>query len=83
MNINLMTWFTERKLDYLPKHFIPANAYIDEERHLWILEKCTGRFYIGQKNNTEFSELMLFLLEEEIVYFEDPQEAVLYELTWS
>jgi hypothetical protein len=82
MNINLMTWFAERKLDYLPKHFIPVNAYIDEERHLWILEKCTGRFYIGHKNNTESSEF-LFLLEEEIVYFEDPQEAVLYELTWS
>lgn len=82
MKINLMTWFTERQLDYLPKHFIPANAYIDEERHLWILEKCTGRFYLGHKNNTESSEFM-FLLKEEIVYFEDPQEAVLYELTWS
>lgn len=80
MNINLMTWFTERRLDYLPKHFVRTNASLDDKRHLWILEKCTGRYYVGEPHDDE-NWVSLFL--DETVYFEDPQEAVLYELTWS
>jgi len=77
--LNLMTWFADRKLDYLPKHFIPTNTPIDDAKHLWVLEKCKGRYYIGNKESTELS----FLLHEDNIFFEDPQEAVLYELTWS
>lgn len=80
MNINLHTWFTERQMEYLPKHFVSTNTYVNEERHLWLLEKCTGRYYIGSKNN---EDEFLSLFAEEVVYFEDPHEAVLYELTWS
>lgn len=80
MNINLYTWFAERKLDFLPKHFICTNTYVDDERHLWVLEKCIGRYYIGQKYD-EGDFVALF--GEQIIYFEDPQEAVLYQLTWS
>lgn len=76
MDINLYTWFTERELDFCPKHFIATNTPVDTEKKLWILEKLNGRFYLGIKSKD-------FLMSEQYPYFEDPQEAVYYELTWS
>lgn len=81
MNINLYTWFADRKLDFLPKHFVCTNTYIDDERHQWVLEKCIGRYYIGQHFGDE--DFVTSLFSTPIIYFEDPQEAVLYKLTWS
>ena len=82
MKINLQTWFTERRLDILPEHFVVTTTPLDEKKHLWILENCTGRYYIGSKSNESNAD-WLSLFAEEFVFFEDPQEAVLYELTWS
>lgn len=80
MNINLHTWFSNRQCDYLPKHFTPTNTYVTDENHLWILEKFQGRYYIGEKQG----ETASYLLENyNVVYFEDPQEAVFFELKWS
>lgn len=76
MDINLYTWFTERELDFCPKHFIKTNTPIDIDKKLWVLEKLSGRFYVGKKTGQ-------FFLFDESIWFEDPQEAVLYELTWS
>lgn len=81
MNINLYTWYSERELDYCPKHFVPTNTSLSEENHLWIYEKTQGRFFIGSKNTHSINaDLFSF---DRYPYFEDPQEAVLYELTWS
>ena len=80
MNINLHTWFIDRQLDFLPMHFVPTNTHVDDERHLWVLEKCTGRYYIGKKQE---SNEWISLFTDPVIYFEDPQEAVLYQLTWS
>lgn len=82
MNINLLTWFSERQLDFCPKHFVQANTPISEEKHLWILQNLQGRYYIGYNTNDNDNEF-LFLLDDTYPFFEDPQEAVLYELTWS
>lgn len=79
MNINLQSWFAERHCAYLPKHFVCASTPISDEKHLWILEKCIGRYYIGQIDGTKLASL----LQDPLVYFEDPQEAIFYELTWS
>lgn len=81
MNINLMTWFSERQIDYLPKHFVATKTNWDEKKELWILEKCTGRYYVGNAESSEFLTSLFY--DDKTVYFEDPQEAVLYELTWS
>lgn len=77
--LNLMTWFSDRKLDYLPKHFVATQTPVDDDKLLWVLEYCRGRYFIGSKGAKEFD--LLFM--PETIYFEDPQEAVLYELTWS
>jgi hypothetical protein len=77
MNINLQTWFATRELDFCPKHFVKANTKLTKESKLWVLEKLSGRFFISA------SELTMFLDFEGIIYFEDPQEAVFYEIAWS
>lgn len=77
MNINFHTWFGQRELDYCPKHFIKSSTTLTKESKLWVLEKLSGRFFIST------SELNLFYDSEGIIYFEDPQEAVFYEIAWS
>jgi hypothetical protein len=76
-----MTWFSERKCEYLPKHFVPTTTLWSEEKELWALEQCTGRYYVGIYKSDEFLSQLFY--DDQIIYFEDPQEAVLYELTWS
>ena len=77
--INLMTWYANRELDFCPKHFTKCTTPISEKSKMWILEKLSGRFYL---ESIMFGE-SLFSLGEQVPYFEDPHEAVLYELTWS
>ena len=82
--INLHTWFSDRKLSYCPKHFVSTSTPVSDERMMWIYEKTQGRFYINESRpyNT-FEDLLNDISKGQQVYFEDPQEAVLYELTWS
>lgn len=79
MDINLFTWYTERELVYCPPHFIRTNTPASDEAKLWILEKCVGRFSYLRDNNNELWLKLDFTLPA----FEDPKEAILYELTWS
>jgi hypothetical protein len=76
--INIDTWNNAREVNYCPKHFTSTTAPLSEEAKLWVLERLHGRYYIGLNSyrNTIFDTTAT-------IYFEDPQEAVLYELTWS
>ncbi len=76
--INIDTWNKAREVSFCPKHFIPTSTPLNEEAKLWVLERLHGRYYIGlnAQRNTIFEQVVT-------IYFEDPQEAVLYELTWS
>jgi hypothetical protein len=73
--INLMTWFTDRKTITLPKHFIHTRAQVTDDSINWVLEKLSGRFYINSTNQ--------FWEDKRELYFEDPKEAMMYELAWS
>jgi hypothetical protein len=73
--LNLMTWFTDRKVAFLPKHFVPTKSKVTDDSINWVLEKLSGRFYI--KTSNQFWE------DTREIYFEDPKEAMVYELTWS
>lgn len=79
MNINLQTWFSTRELDFCPKHFTKCSTILSDDSKMWILEKLSGRYYF---ENKVFGDSFLYL-GEQVPRFEDPQEAVLYELTWS
>jgi len=79
--INLQAWFGTRELDHTPKHFIVAKTKLTDESKLWILNKLSGRFssvqYVQDSND-------YFILGDKLFpAFEDPAEAVLYELYWS
>lgn len=76
MKINLYTWFDARQLDFRPKHFITTRTAVTDESLEWIFEKLQGRFYLEQEHDS-------FLGSKSYPYFEDPQEAILYELTWA
>lgn len=74
-DINLYTWFSDRELPFTPEHFVRTTTPITEESKAWILEKLIGRF------SFEGSTLS-FLSAGLMPAFEDPKEAVFYELTW-
>ena len=78
LKINIDTWNKVRELNFCPKHFVAATTPLTDEAKLWVLERLHGRYYIGLNShrNTIFDNIVK-------IYFEDPQEATLYELTWS
>lgn len=78
MIINPQSWFGQRELNYCPKHFVKANAKLTDESRLWIFEKLSGRFFIT--NSSVVASIFDF---DEIIYFEDPQEAMFYDIAWS
>lgn len=76
MKINLHTWFGKRQLNFCPKHFIRASTALDDEKLFWVLETLHGRFFVSGNS------LSIIDFNDEI-YFEDTQDLMLYELTWS
>lgn len=72
-DINLYTWFVDRNVNPCPEHFVKSKTELTEESKAWIYEKLTGRFSIGHS-----SGFFMGLCPA----FEDPKEAVFYELTW-
>lgn len=73
-DINLSTWFMNRELDFVPAHFVKSSTSLSDEAKSWVLEKLVGRFAISNAD-TFFNGLPT-------ISFEDPKEAVFYELTW-
>lgn len=76
--INLFTWFTERQLTHCPTHFVATRTPLTDASREWIVDKLSGRYFIGQFISTDEVKFMTYC-----PLFEDPQEAMLYELTWS
>lgn len=88
LSINIDTWFSDRELNYCPKHFVMANTPLTQESKIWVLERLHGRFYIQQgywkswRSNATTTKPIVPSMEN-VPYFENPEEATLYELTWS
>jgi hypothetical protein len=72
-DINLHTWFIDRELDFTPPHFVKSGTVLTDESKAWILEKLTSRFSIIGSEGF-FGKL--------VPAFEDPKEALFYELKW-
>lgn len=79
IELNLVTWYTERELFYCPVHFVKAHTKLTDESLAWIYEKLYGRFHIGKSIDSVGGSYS----GSECPYFEDPQEAIFYELVWS
>ena len=81
-NVDPVTWYSERQLEYTPKHFVVTNTKLTEEARIWIISKLKGRFSILRKteDSTDFLQIINF---NGYPAFEDPKEAIAYELVWS
>lgn len=79
--IDPTSWFSERELKYTPKHFIVSNTPLTPERKIWILNKLKGRFSITFTEDAMDDFLVFHSMGNPA--FEDPKEAIFYELTWS
>ena len=75
-----ITWFSERELYYTPKHFVVTSHPCTSESKQWILDKLSGRFSITYP---VVSSNIYELINPSCIAFEDPQEAIFYELKWS
>lgn len=74
-DINLHTWFMDRELSWKPDHFVDCNTSLNDEAKVWVLEKLRGRFAITHSVFSSGGGPYQ-------IAFEDPKEAVFYELTW-
>ena len=88
LELEPFTWCSERQLPNKPKHFVVSKTPITEESKRWIFDKLRGRFALVEYENTITAMDMggsydLMSTLDTYPAFEDPAEAVFYELTWS
>lgn len=83
--INPTTWYSERELSFTPTHFVVATTPITVESKLWILDSLQGRFSVMSRvdTNTPFQSMLIMHSLDGVPAFEDPKEAMMYELKWS
>lgn len=80
-SVDPMIWFSERKMPFTPTHFVISNTPLTPESNQWILNNLTGRYSIVISPSDTDGFLLMTNLGNPA--FEDPREAVIYELTWS
>jgi hypothetical protein len=79
--IDPVSWFSERELKHTPKHFVVSKTHLTLESKVWILNKLKGRFSVTYSEDS-IDDLLVFHSMGNPA-FEDPKEAIFYELTWS
>jgi hypothetical protein len=71
-------WFGQRDVNPVPRHFIKTSPIASYGEMLeWVLTRLRGRY--GYRSTTEFD----FSPTVEHFFFEDPAEAMMFELRWS
>jgi len=81
-NINVDTWYQNRLIkDHIPNHFTMTRTIVTSDNLEWVLEKLHGRFSLAQNVNNDEMDFMSYY--QKSFAFEDPKEAVQFELTWS
>lgn len=83
--IDPVIWYSDREVTgHTPKHFVKTNTALTTESKFWILNTLKGRFSImhsEMRDGDAFDVLISTLYGYPA--FEDPKEAIVYELTWS
>ena len=74
--IDPVNWFSDREVNFKPPHFVMTNTHITKESKFWILKNLKGRFALIEYD-------YITRIKKIVPAFEDPQEAILYELAWS
>jgi hypothetical protein len=78
--IDPIIWFADRELSYPPAHFVTVSTALKEESKQWVLDNLKGRFCIVHNVSNQIFLIDFYLGN---IAFEDPKDAVFYELKWS
>lgn len=78
--VNPIRWYSNRELDFKPAHFIESNVPLTKESLVWVREKLLGRYFLDDKKAYPFLPFIVNTVG--VIYFEDPKELSIYELTW-
>lgn len=86
--LDVSSWFVEREMKFKPPHFITATTPVTTESSAWITHHLKGRYVLCQTlTNMDNARIAVFpdniAIMETLPSFEDPHEAILYELMWS
>lgn len=80
-------WYNNRQVEFTPKHFIFAKTQLSYESLLWVINKLKGRYSIETTLDNSNKDILSIIPSTYASFgtiaFEDPKEAVLFELTWS
>lgn len=78
-DIDPLVWFGTRELSVVPRHFVRTTSPVTDESMIWVITKLKGRYgkttYLGSSG--------LVFDNSQYLCFEDPAEAMLYELRWA
>jgi len=75
-----LSWFGNRELDQVPFHFTRVSTPMTDENYMWVVAKLSGRYAIVHGFDSDITNLFV---STSYLYFEDPKEAMLFELRWS
>lgn len=79
MNVNVLAWYATRKLSVSPPHFVKCSTPLSEKSLLWVMTKLQGRYSLS--DIAEDDDFVFTTTQD--ISFEDPAEAMIYELRWS
>ena len=79
-DINPLVWYSNLEIDTIPPHFVKSSTSVTEDNYFWVKTKITGRYTISAVPINDVD--MIFDLRP-YVFFENPSDAMLYELRWS
>lgn len=77
------SWFGEREVAFTPPHFIITKTPISPESKGWIHANLRGRFSIVYGDESPDGDVITIIWMAGCPAFEDPQEALAYELKWA
>jgi hypothetical protein len=80
MTLNPLLWYVDRELSFIPSHFVKANTPMTEDSLFWVRSKLIGRYGTSAVTGNTVED---YIFGGDDIYFEDPAEAMIYELRWS
>lgn len=80
MNVNPLVWYGTRQLKLAPPHFTKCTTPLSDKSLIWVTTKLQGRFSTEDVGDDDIDALFMNIQN---ISFEDPAEAMLYELRWA
>jgi hypothetical protein len=78
LEVDPTIWFSQREVKFAPPHFTSTQTKLTPESLHWIRNNIRGRYSILSDPADA-----IFNFDMGNVVFEDPKDAMLYELKWS